>query len=111
MLGYRFVVAANEERVREARREDVSLLQRSELPRGLCVKLNVIQSVGGRVGCLVVHIRTEQAVLVGKPVVDTTGKKVLADDLLSGESECPEISVSGDILGLGQRVKGEIRLR
>src|ERR1700692_498498 len=83
IVGYRFVVATNSEGIREARREDVGFLHRSELPRGQRVKLNVIQSVGRRIGCLVVHIRTEQAVLVRKPMVDTTGKKVLADDLLS----------------------------
>src|SRR2546428_13843400 len=43
IIVYRFVVAANAERIREAWREDVGFLHRNELPRSQCVELNGIQ--------------------------------------------------------------------
>src|SRR5216684_9053106 len=106
IVGYRFVVATNSERVREPRREDMGFLQGSELSRGQCVELNIIQSVGRRVGCLVVHVRAEQTILVRKSVVNAGRKEVLIDDLLSGKRECSEISAG--VLRQRYRVEGEI---
>src|SRR6266852_6881243 len=109
IVGYRFVVAANSERVREARREDMSFLYRRELPRCQCVELNIIQPVGSRVGCPVVHVRAEQTVLVRKPVVHTSGKKVFVDHLLACESEHSKVAIASYEWVLRCRVEGEIR--
>src|SRR6266478_5794252 len=110
IVGYRFVVAANSERVREARREDMSFLYRRELPRCQCVELNIIQPVGSRVGCPVVHVRAEQTILVGKLVVDTSGKKIFVDHLLACEREHSKVAVASYEGVLRCRVEGEVRL-
>src|SRR6266566_1446841 len=109
IIVYRFVVAANAERIREAWREDVGFLHRNELPRSQCVELNVIQPVGSRVGCPVEHVRAEQTILCRKSVVDTAGKKVFVDHLLSGEGELSKVAVR--VLGQRHRVEGEISRR
>src|ERR1700730_8388524 len=109
IVGYRFMVATNSDRIRERGRENVSFLYRNELPRGLSTELNVVQSVGGQVGCLVVHIRAEQTVLVRKSVVDTCCQKVLVDDLLSGKSEVTKIPIwRNDVLCLGHRIEDKV---
>src|SRR6266404_3591203 len=105
-----FVVASDAEGIRKCRCEDMSFLYRRELPRGQCVELNVIQSVGRGIGRLIVHVGTEQTVLVGKSVIHTTGKKVFVNHLLSGEGEHSKVAIASYEWVLRCRVEGEVRL-
>ena len=80
------VISANTNGIRKSRREDVGCFQGKKLPRSQCVELHIIQPVGGGVWGSVEHVRAEQAVLLGKLVVDTGSEEILVDHLLPGRS-------------------------
>ena len=61
---YRFMVSTQPNRVHEARREDMRLLQGRELSRRQGGELNVVQSVRRCVRSPVKHVSTEQAVVI-----------------------------------------------
>src|SRR5437879_2235916 len=85
IIGDCFMVSSKADGITKARGEDVGLLYRSELPRGQCVELHVVQSIGRRIWSLVIHVGPEQAVAVGEPVVDTSSKEILVNHLLADE--------------------------
>src|SRR5437660_11148400 len=82
IIVYSFMVATNTDGIRETWREDVCLLQRSELPRRERGELNVIQSVRRRVGRFVEHVCAEQAVGISVLVDDGSGKEGFSVELL-----------------------------
>ena len=106
---YRLVIPANTNGIGEARCKDVRLLYRKELPRGQCVELNVIQSVRRRVRGFVEHVRTEQTVIAGEPVIDARRKEVLADDLLPRERVFSGVPVAQD-WSIGQMIESKVSL-
>ena len=88
----------------------MSLFHRNQLPRGQRSEQNIVQSVRGRVGGFVEHVRAEQAVVIGELVVYAGGEEVLVNHLLAGESEWSNVSIP-DKRPIGQMVEGKVGRR
>src|ERR1700676_65929 len=79
------MVVAKTDGIHERAGERVRFLNRQNLPGCKGSQFHVAKRIGGTVGSAVIQIRAEQAVFIGKFMVDARGDEIFVHNLLSVE--------------------------